>query len=367
MHRRTIGCAFLVGLAGIVLLGGFAYPMQRAARRFGPPDPALGFMQRWRLSLRLLLHPQALEQVTLPPEQEVTLVISPGTSAREVAGQLWEQGLLPDPAVFLAYLIYTGADHRLQQGTYRLRGPLSPRQIARQLQNPHARLITVRVLPGWRREQIAASLDTGSPLHGEDFLAATQRASDYHLPFPVPAGASLEGFLFPATYALAPEDQAADLVRAMLARFSQEMTPSLLGGFNAQGLTPYQGLILASIIQREAVPQEEMPLIASVYLNRLHQGMPLEADPTVQYALGRPGQWWKSPLSAADLEVDSPFNTYRHPGLPPAPIANPGAEALRAVAFPAQTSYLFFRAACDGSGRHVFSRTFQEHLQHQCP
>jgi len=145
------------------------------------------------------------------------------------------------------------------------------------------------------------------------------------------------------------------------------VSPDLQQGFAAQGLTPYQGLILASIVQREAVVEEEMPLIASVYLNRLHSGMPLEADPTVQYALGHPGQWWKSPLEAGDTQVESPFNTYRRSGLPPAPIANPGETALRAVAFPANTSYLFFRAACDGSGRHVFSETYQEHLQNHCP
>ena len=365
--RRTVGCALFPIIAALLLVGGLVYPMHRAARLFGPPDPALSLSQRWRLSVTLVLGANALQQPILFPQPQVTLTIAPGASARAVAGRLVEQGIITDPETFLAYLTYTGLDRRLQQGTYRLAGPLSAIQVARRITNPHARLVTVRVLPGWRREQIAASLDAGGPLQGADFLAATQRASEYLLPFPVPDDATLEGFLYPATYTLGPEDQAADLVRAMLARFTQEITPALREGFAAQGLTPYQALILASIVQREAVLEEEMPLIASVYLNRLRQGMPLEADPTVQYALGRPGQWWKSPLSAADLEVDSPFNTYRHPGLPPAPIANPGAAALQAVAFPAQTSYLFFRAACDGSGRHVFSRTFQEHLQHRCP
>jgi UPF0755 protein len=122
-------------------------------------------------------------------------------------------------------------------------------------------------------------------------------------------------------------------------------------------------------VERESIDREEMPMIASVFLNRLEAGIKLEADSTVQYALGynaRHDSWWKSPLSSADLSIDSPYNTYRHPGLPPGPIANPGLDALRAVAFPARTPYYYFRAACDRSGKHVFAQTFDEHLANAC-
>ena len=128
-------------------------------------------------------------------------------------------------------------------------------------------------------------------------------------------------------------------------------------------------MILASIVEREAVKDEEKPLIASVYLNRLKIGMKLDADPTVQYALGfdfTNGTWWKNPLSLNDLQFDSPFNTYIYAGLPPAPIANPGLNSLQAVAFPAETPYYFFRAKCDGSGFHFFSETFEEHVANGC-
>ncbi len=364
--RKALGCLSVLVLIALVL-GAFSWPLWQAQRLFGPPDPALGWLQRWRLSLTLTLRASALQRPVAFPQAETTLVIPPGASAAEIAGTLWDQGVVSDPAAFLAYLIYTGADRRLQQGAYRLQGPLSALQVAQRLQDPQARLTTVRVLPGWRREEIAATLEAGSRLTGEAFLQATAQAAAYDLPFAVPPTATLEGFLFPAVYSLGPGDDAAALARAMVARFERAVTPALLEGFAAQGLTPYQALILASIVQREALLEEEMPLIASVYLNRLRLDMPLEADPTVQYALGRPGRWWKSPLSLEDLQVDSPFNTYRHKGLPPAPIANPGEAALRAVAFPAISSYLYFRAACDGSGRHVFSETFQEHLQQRCP
>ena len=114
---------------------------------------------------------------------------------------------------------------------------------------------------------------------------------------------------------------------------------------------------------------EEKPLIASVYLNRLNIGMKLEADPTVQYALGfdfAAGTWWKNPLSLDDLQFDSPFNTYVYAGLPPAPISNPDLDSLQAVAFPAETPYFFFRAKCDGSGYHSFAETFEEHVANGC-
>jgi UPF0755 protein len=126
---------------------------------------------------------------------------------------------------------------------------------------------------------------------------------------------------------------------------------------------------LASIIEREAVVADERPIIASVFFNRLSAGMLLESDPTVQYALGQQpdGDWWKSPLSLDDLALDSPYNTYRSAGLPPGPIANPGLSSLQAVANPADTPYFYFRAACDGSGRHAFAATFDEHLLNACP
>ena len=140
-------------------------------------------------------------------------------------------------------------------------------------------------------------------------------------------------------------------------------------GFMNQGLTIYQAVTLASIIQREAIVEEEMPLIASVFLNRLAASKNLAADPTVQYALGyneSQQTWWTNPLSAEDLQIDSPYNTYLYAGFPPTPISNPGLNALRSVAFPAQTPYYYFRAACDDTGRHLFSETFEEHLQNAC-
>jgi UPF0755 protein len=153
-------------------------------------------------------------------------------------------------------------------------------------------------------------------------------------------------------------------------KFLASLTVELQDGFSRQGLNVYQAVTLASIIEREAIVDEEMPLIASVFFNRLAIGMKLETDPTIQYALGynlSQNTWWTNPLTLSDLEVDSPYNTYLHPGLPPGPICNPGLAALQAVAFPAQTPYYYFRARCDGSGLHSFAETFEQHIQNACP
>jgi UPF0755 protein len=158
------------------------------------------------------------------------------------------------------------------------------------------------------------------------------------------------------------------LVQSMLQNFDKRVTGELRSAFSDQGLSLYQAVILASIVEREAVVPDERELIASVFLNRLSMDMKLEADPTIQYALGQQpdGGWWKAPLSLEDLEINSPYNTYLYQGLPVGPICNPGLDSLLAVAYPASSPYLYFRAQCDGSGRHFFSETFEEHQRNAC-
>jgi UPF0755 protein len=159
------------------------------------------------------------------------------------------------------------------------------------------------------------------------------------------------------------------MVRTLVQNFGLYLTPELRTAFAAQDLSIFEAVVLASIVEREAVVEDEMPAIASVFFNRLEAGMKLDTDPSVQYAIGwnpAQGTWWTNPLSAADLQVDSPFNTYLYPGLPPAPISNPSLAALQAVAFPDTTPYYYFRARCDGSGRHSFAETFEEHVKNAC-
>jgi UPF0755 protein len=181
---------------------------------------------------------------------------------------------------------------------------------------------------------------------------------------------SFEGLLLPGTYKIKRDIKIYDFLTLFMRSFDQKVNDEIRAGFKQQGLTLHQAVVLASIVEREAMLDEEKPIIASVFLNRIHSGIKLESDPTVQYALGYDEinkTWWKNPLSADDLNVDSPYNTYVNAGFPPAPISNPGIKALRAVAFPANTAYYFFRAKCDQSGGHEFSKTYEEHAAKACP
>jgi UPF0755 protein len=185
-----------------------------------------------------------------------------------------------------------------------------------------------------------------------------------------PAGATLEGYLAPDTYQLAAEGSTVlDLLKRQLDTFRDRVMPAWREA-QASGktkLTLHQVLTLASIVEREAVLDDERPMIAGVYLNRLARGMRLEADPTVQYAMGYQadsGLWWKAPVYLQEYDkVVSPYNTYKVKGLPPGPIAAPSLASIEAVLNPAQHDYLFFMAKGDGSGRHTFARTFEEHLK----
>jgi UPF0755 protein len=220
-------------------------------------------------------------------------------------------------------------------------------------------------------EQIAATLPTsGLIIEPGDFMEASHaRPVGYSFAGEIPTPPTLEGFLLPGTYTLDREITVVDLVVTMLDNFEAQVSEDLRAGYEQQGLSLYQAVTLASILEREAVVDDEMPIMASVFLNRLEQDMKLDADPTIQYALGQQmdGSWWKSPLSLDDLNFDSPYNTYLYRGLPPSPICNPGLAALQAVADPAETNYLYFRAMCDDSGQHAFAETFEEHQQNSCP
>jgi len=286
-----------------------------------------------------------------------------------VASNLQRVGLIRDGESFRSYLIYAGLDTSIQAGEYQLSTAMSALDIARELQDATPEEVTFVVLPGWRVEEAANSLPTsGLPITYDDFLSAAKTPQGFDF---LSGASSVEGFLYPDSYIFSRNLSSADeMIQAMLRNFSAHLTPDLRSGLEKQGLTVYQAVTLASMVEREAVQEEEQTIIASVYLNRLNIGMKLDADPTVQYAIGYnflQQTWWTNPLSLLDLQVNSVYNTYIYDGLPPTPIASPSLAALRAVAFAAETNYLFFRAKCDGSGRHEFSETFDQHLQNACP
>lgn len=366
--RKIIFPAFALLILACLFVTFSVIPAQ-AERLYGQPAAWLSLSQRVQYSAKLLWYDGLLTRPRDANGAEQLFTIQPGEPVASVAYNLQSAGFIRDADAFLAYLIYSGLDISIQAGEYKLSPAMSAIEIAHELQDATSAEVRFVVLPGWRMEELAASLSTSglSITRGDFFDAVNNPPRGYDF---LEGARSAEGFLFPASYIFPRSLTAEELVRELVRHFALRLSRDLELAFQEQGLTVYQAVTLASIVQREAVRMEEAPQIASVYLNRLRIGMKLEADPTVQYALGYnaiQGTWWTNPLSAADLQFNSPFNTYVYGGLPPAPISNPGIEALNAVAYPAETPYYFFRAACDGSGYHLFAETFEEHLSNGCP
>lgn len=361
----SVACGLLAGAALIGLT------LTDSAAALGTADPSLDPVQRGLLAGYLTLRREALDQPAGDAQPPIDLEILPGDSASEVLQRLEEMSIVHQPLLLRAYLRYLGADRTIQAGHYSLSGGMTLREIAQALQHASAPAIVFTVPEGWRSQQIAEALPAArAPFTPEQFLEASHSGSILSsLAAELPDPTHLEGFLFPDTYHLTQDSLPSDLVATMLETFDRRVDVDLRSAFAQHGLSLYQAVTLASIVEREAVVTDERPLIASVFLNRLAQGIKLDADPTVQYALGRQpdGAWWKPGLSLEDLQLDSLYNTYLYAGLPPSPIANPGLASLNAVAFPETSPYLYFRAACDGSGRHTFAETFDQHLQNACP
>lgn len=340
--------------------------------KFGRADPQLSFTQKMILSAVILTNEELLLQSQQKIQSEKNFTIAVGESTNSVIQRLEMEGLIPDAKSFRAYLQYTGMDKSLQAGKYTLSPMISPVNIALALQDATPTMISFNILAGWRLEEIAASLPTsGLSITPEQFLnAANYFPAKFIQSSEIPANASVEGFLMPGSYQIHRETQTNDLILILVEEFYRQLTDEIIQGIQQQNLTLYQAVIIASIVEREAVVKDEMPLIASVFLNRMHIDMKLDSDPTVQYALGyqsREKKWWKNPLTSTDLQYPSPHNTYIHKGLPPTPIANPSLEALRAVAFPKPSEYFYFRASCNHDGRHNFAKTYQEHIMNACP
>lgn len=358
-------------ITGLVLIAGYFFIVHRVQVEFGSPAGGLSSLQRIIIPIELFVNRRALTEPQSTLREEYKFSIEEGESVAMICIRLERERLIPNAEVMRMYLIYTGLDRALKSGEFSLSTQMSPVQIADALLKTVPKDAVISILPGWRIEEVAANVAaSGLSVSGEQFLAAAQAPTQEYLALlQVTDVSTLEGFLYPGTYVLPRVSSLDDLLVMILTEFSGNVDTSLMDGFERQGLTLVEAVILASIIEREAVVTEEKPLIASVFFNRLEAGMRLETDPTVQYALGfdeATNSWWKSPLYLNDLNIDSPYNTYLHNGLPPGPISNPDLDALRSVAFPATTPYYYFRADCDGSGRHNFAITFEEHLNNSC-
>ncbi|MEN8098752.1 MAG: endolytic transglycosylase MltG [Chloroflexota bacterium] len=369
-----------IAIAGLVLLDQVRFEGGASIIELGDetvtraPDTGLSTAERAFLRGVLTLRSAELERPAGGDNSPIEFTVNAGENATSIASRLASLGLLTDSELFLYYLRYYGLDQGLEAGEFMLQSSMTIPEIAHALSHATANELTFRVTEGWRYTQIAEFADQLSEdVVFDEFIALTSQQTMYQQSFPehqfiqdIPEGQSLEGYLFPDTYRLPSDASAVDIVSTMLSNFNHQITEDILQGLSSKGLSLHQGLTLASIVEREAQLATERPVIASVFFNRLNIGMKLDADPTVQYALGYQvdtGEWWKRPLYLVDLEVDSPYNTYKNPGLPPGPIASPSLASIEAVAFAPETDFLYFVVDCTAEtpGTHVFSTTFEEH------
>jgi UPF0755 protein len=288
-----------------------------------------------------------------PPAPEILIAVQPGASFRSVAEQLHRAGLVRWPLAFAVWARYRGLDRTVRSGQYRLSTPHSPVELLERLQSPAPELHWVTIPEGYGARQIAEELERAG-FGGRDAFQCVMQDPRFLRSLDLPAS-GVEGYLFPDTYAFARAMTPEDILRAMVARF-RESSAALTEARIAAGLTEAEMVTLASLVEKETGRPEERSLIAGVFQNRLRRGMLLQCDPTVVYALG---DAYTGRLTRTDLTYPSPYNTYRHAGLPPGPIASPGLAALEAAVRPADTKALYFVSRNDGS--HEFSRTLAQH------
>ncbi len=277
----------------------------------------------------------------------VHFTVTKGQQPREIAKNLKSQGLIRNPVAFFLLIRKLGIEKKIQAGSFRLSPSMTSEQIAAKL-TLGTEDIWITIPEGWRSEQIIQYLENTN----KSWMAQNVGLDNWQ---------DAEGKLFPETYLVPKEASLGDIKKLMLTTFSQKITPKMLEDAKKANLSLDQVTTIASLVEREAKHDVDRPLIAGVILNRLRQGMKLDIDATIQYAIGftKKDGWWTKELTDADLRFSSPYNTYTNPGLPPAPICNPGIAAINAVIYPTKSNYLYYIAGNDDVTH--FAETLLEH------
>jgi UPF0755 protein len=289
-----------------------------------------------------------------PPE--VFVEVPAGAGPAVIGQRLVAAGVVRDPLTFRSAVLMSGRARDLKAGEYRFDRGLSAMAVVDKIArgDVYRRLITFR--EGLTIAEMAKLYEAGGHGKAAEFTKAAADATMIH---ELDAAAKdLEGYLFPETYTLRRDTPPSALVNQMIDLFKTAFTPAMRETAKTQGLTIREAVTVASLVEKETAVAAERPMVAAVYLNRRKLGMPMQADPTVIYALQRAGRYTGN-IRRDDLQIDSPYNTYRYPGLPPGPIAAPGKASLDAAVNPSKVDYLYFVSKNDGS--HVFARTLDEH------
>lgn len=276
-------------------------------------------------------------------------------SAQTIARELAMQGIISDPKLFYWYARLTGKTRKIKAGDYRLTDRMSPSEVMAILTSGISYGIPLTVPEGYNYDQIAQVLESLRPGSGKRF---TELCADQKFIATLglqPAPETLEGYLFPETYLVSPKTTEEEIIRQMVRKYRGVFTPELARRAQEIGMTEHQVVTMASIVEKETGAKQERPMIASVFHNRLKKKMRLQSDPTVVYGV----KDYTGNITRRHLEAHTPYNTYVIPGLPPGPIANPGAEAIKAVLYPAESNYLYFVSHNDGT--HEFTATYEDH------
>ncbi len=302
------------------------------------------------------LRARALEPFRGYSGEEQFVDVPMGAGPRTIGARLVAAGVVRDDLSFRVALWLTGRARALKAGEYRFAGPVSAVQVAELLARGEIYTRPVTFREGLTIAQMAEFYASSGLGTREAFVAAAKDTSLVH--DVDPAATDLEGYLFPDTYPVPRRTPAATLVAQMVRGFRAALPPELIARAAADGLTVRQVVTLAALVEKETAQDAERPIVAAVYRNRHRIGMPMQADPTVIFALQQAGKW-DGNLTRDDLGFDSPYNTYRYGGLPPGPIAAPGRRALEAVVSPAAVDYLYFVSRNDST--HVFATTLRDH------
>jgi len=295
--------------------------------------------------------------------KQINITIQKGASTRQISEILHSSGLIKDKNTFRIYLRLNKLDGKIKAGNYEFNSAMNVVEIVDKMVKGDVKRDTVKVtIPeGYEIKEIAEVLEKSGLVKKEDFFEAVQKDySEYDFLKNLPnRPVKLEGYLFPDTYEFAKNTTAEQVIRKMLNRFDDVFDSSMRKKAAEMNLSIDQVVTMASIVEREAKLSSERSLVSAVFYNRLKKGMRLKSCATVQYALGER----KEKLLYADLEIKSPYNTYKNDGLPIGPIANPGKASIEAALNPADVNYLFFVAKEDGSGAHAFTVTYEEFLR----
>jgi UPF0755 protein len=286
----------------------------------------------------------SISEVDPGDSKPLVFIVNRGDGVKTIAANLYQQNIIRSPTGFYLLVKLLGIERQLQAGDFRLNRSMDATSIAREL--THGILdLWVTMLEGWRKEEVATKLAKDIDIPEQEFLKY-----------------ATEGYMFPDTYLIPRDATPAGVVKMFTDNFDKKVTVQMREDAKKLGFTLDEVMILASLVEKEGKTAEDRPIIAGILEKRLKAGWPLQVDATIQYAIGyQPIEktWWKKELTADDLKMKSPYNTYLNPGLPPAPICNPGLESIMAVIYPEDSDYWYYLH--DLSGVVHYAKTIDEH------